>query len=350
MRTRTPSARRLALIVTVGLTLILAGCSRSNSEPATGADAMKLNVGQISDSVAFFPIFVAEDQGYFKDEGLTLGDRPRLGTGAKLAAALQSGSIDVAGGVMTDAFNLYKINPKTRLVGSLVDQYYVDVIAGPNIPRSVDGAPLAEKVKALEGKKIGITGPGSGTEALLTELLSQQGLSAKSDITMVNLGGDASAAIGALKAKRVDALSFFQPVGQQAEATKVGRIFISPARGDVPELADAVHGVLFTTQNVIDRKPMAVAAFLRAIATAEKLITSNPAETKELLQKYQKTLPESTVDALVPVLQKEIPADPLPVEGAYDKSAAFHQDSGLVSSPPSFSDLTPTNWISSALK
>ena len=124
---------------------------------------MRLNVGQISNSVAFFPIFVAENQGYFKAEGLTLGDRPRLGTGAKLAAAVQAGSIDVAGGVMTDAFNLYKINAKTRVVGALVDEYYVDIIAGTGIPSSLDGAPLAERVKALRGKKIGITGPGSGT-------------------------------------------------------------------------------------------------------------------------------------------------------------------------------------------
>ncbi len=349
--TGTHLLRRVAVVAVVALTLVATGCTNKGSvKPATGADVMKLNVGQISNSVAFFPIFVAEDQGYFTAEGLTLGDRPRLGTGAKLAAALQAGSIDVAGGVMTDAFNLYKINPKTRVVGTLVDEYYVDVIVGTGFPASLDSAPLAERVKAMRGKKIGITGPGSGTEALLTYLLKQQGLSPKTDVTLVNLGADASASIDALKAGRVDALSFFQPIGQQAEATGVGRIYISPARGDIPELTGALHGALFTTQDVIDGKGKALSAFLRAIAKAERTITDDPTKAKQLLQKYQATVNPATVTALVPILQKEIPKDPTPTADGYAKSAAFHQQSDLVTSPPSFADMVPSSFISAALK
>jgi NitT/TauT family transport system substrate-binding protein len=351
MRSSPSLLRRLAVVAAASLTLVAAGCAnRGGTDPATGADAMKLNVGQISDSVAFFPIFVAENQGYFKDEGLTLGDRPRLGTGAKVAAALQGGSIDVAAGVMTDAFNLHKINDKTRVVGSLVDEYYVDVVAGPAIPASLDDAPLSDRVKALRGKKIGITGPGSGTEALVTYLLKQQGLSAKTDVTLVNLGADPSASIGALKAGRVDALTFFQPIGQQAEATGVGRIYISPARGDVPQLTGATHGALFTTQAIIDGKGKAVAAFLQAIAKAERMITDDPAKAQQLLQEYQGTLKPAAVKALMPILEKEIPDDPTPTAAGYEKSAAFHKESGLVTSPPSFADMVPSSWIKTALQ
>jgi len=351
MRTTRPVRGRVVGALVAALALLATGCADrgGSSEPATGADAMTLNVGQISDSAAFFPLYVAEQQGYFKDEGLTLGDRPRLGTGAKLAAALQSGSIDVAGGVMTDAFNLYKINADTRLVGSLVNSYYVDIVAGPNIPSSLDDAPLADRVDALKGKKIGITGPGSGTEALVVYLLKQQGLSSTEDVTLVNLGADPSAAVGALKAGQVDALSFFQPIGQQAEATDVGRIFISPARGDVPELQNDVHGVVFTTQEVIDSKGKAVAAFLRAIARAEEFIGGDAADVQEQLQSYQGTLNPDTVSALVPVLQGEIPTDPTVTEAAYKISADFHKASGLIESPPAYADIVPADWIAKAL-
>lgn len=348
----TTPTRRAAAAALVAISLVAAaGCAnKGTSEPATGADAMTLNVGQISDSVAFFPIFVAEDQGFFEDEGLTLAERPRLGTGAKLAAALESDSIDIAGGVMTDAYNLYQINDGARVIGSLVNEYYVDVIAGAGIPESLDDAPLEEKVAALEGKAIGITGPGSGTEALVSYLLAQQGLDTATDVTLVNLGADPSAAIGALKAGRVDALSFFQPVGEQAEATGVGRIFISPARGDVPELADAVHGALFTTQEVMDHKPEATAAFVRAIARAEELISTDDAAAAELLQKYQSTMDPETIKLLAPVLQDEIADNPVPAESGYETSAAFHQESGLIPDPPAFGDLVPSAWIESALQ
>ncbi|WP_305783074.1 ABC transporter substrate-binding protein [Symbioplanes lichenis] len=326
----------LTAALTAALPVPLAAClDQDADEPATGADAMKVNVGQISNSVAFFPLFVAEEKGLFAAEGLTLGERPRLGTGAKLAAALQSGSIDAGAGVMTDAFNLYKINPDMRIVGALVEQYYVDVIAGPGITTAAD-ATLAAKVQALRGKKIGITGPGSGTEALLTYLLKQQNLDARTDLTLVNLGADASASLGALKAGRVDGLSFFQPVGQQVEAQKIGRILISPARGDVPELRGALHGVVFTTQKVLDRKGAAVTAFVRALAAAEQAIHGSPDAVGALLQKYQTTMDAETVQALVPVLQQEIPDSPVPREAAYTVSATFHRASGLVAAPPAF--------------
>ena len=190
MRTkRSPRGRALGVLV-AAVALLATGCADQGgtTEAATGADAMTLNVGQISDSAAFFPLYVAEQEGYFTDEGLTLGERPRLGTGAKLAAAVQSDSIDVAAGVMTDAFNLYKINDDAKLVGALVNAYYVDIVAAPSIPASLDEAPLADRVNALKGKNIGITGPGSGTEALIVYLLKQQGLSPTEDVTLVNLG------------------------------------------------------------------------------------------------------------------------------------------------------------------
>ncbi|WP_432503152.1 ABC transporter substrate-binding protein [Kineococcus arenarius] len=336
-----PPTRRLVLGASAAA--LLAGCANdADTTPATGEDAMTLAVGQISDSVAFFPLFVAEDQGYFTDEGLTLGDRPRLGTGAKLAAAVQSGSIDVAAGVMTDAFNLYGNNPDARVVGSLVNAYYVDVIAGNSLQVSAD-APLEEKVQALRGRNIGMTGPGSGTEALLTYLFTTNGMDPATDAVLVNLGADPSAAIGALEAGRVDALSFFQPVGQQAEATGVGTILISPARGDVPALQDPVHGALFTTQGVLDRKPEAVAAFLRAIARAEETIAGDPAQVRELLSGYLGALEPATVDALVPVLQAEIPSSPEVTEAAYQESADFHRTSGLVEDPPAYAEVVATD-------
>jgi len=344
------AASRLTTALVAALALLAtAACANQDPKPVAGAEAMRLNVGQISNSVAFFPIFVAEEEGYFTAEGLTLGERPRLGTGAKLAAAVQSGSIDVAAGVVTDTFNLHKTNDKTRLIGSLVDAYYVDIIAGPAIASGADSAPLSERIQALKGKKIGITGPGSGTEALVTYLFKQANLDPKRDATLVNLGADASAAVGALKANRVDALSFFQPIGQQAEAIGAGRIFISPARGDIPTLKGATHGTLFTTQEVIDRKGEAVAAFLRAIAKAEQTIHGDPVKVGELLQKYQKTMDSRAIEALVSVLRTEIPDNPRVAEAGYEVSAKFHREAGLFPDTPAFADVVPVDWITTAL-
>ncbi|HEV7933410.1 MAG TPA: ABC transporter substrate-binding protein [Actinomadura sp.] len=92
----------------------------------------------------------------------------------------------------------------------------------------------------------------------------------------------------------MDALAFFQPIAQQAEAAGAGSNYISPARGDVPDLAHSAHGVVFATQRILDKKPKEVAAFQRAIERAQRDIHEHPGEMKSLLAGYLKgTDPEA---------------------------------------------------------
>ncbi|MFL6118820.1 ABC transporter substrate-binding protein [Actinophytocola sp.] len=333
------TSRRTVLtgLLAAPFALAAAGCAQRESTTPAGV----LNVGQISDSVAFFPLFVAEKKGYFTDEGITLGDRPRLGTGAKVAAALKSGSIDIGAGVLTDAFNLAKIDDGTRIVSSLVTEYYVDIVVPPGFVGPGDDASLSRKAKALVGRTIGITGPASGTEALVKYLFGSIGRNAATDSTLVNLGGVATAAIGALKSGRVDVLAFFQPIAQQAEATGVGRTYISPARGDVPSLRGALHGVLFSTRKLLDRKRKEIVGFQRAMRRALTNVHDDPRGTRDLLGQYLRNSKPKTLDALMPILAKEIPASPAIDEKAYRTAVRFHLDSGLVRKAPAYADVIP---------
>lgn len=270
--------RAVALAAAAGIVLAASACSNgttSESAAPDGAATGTLNVGQISDSVAFFPLFVAEENGYFADEGIELGDRPRLGTGARLAAALTSGSIDIAAGVTTDALNLHESDDRARLTGALVTEYYVDIIVSSDFDGPDADAPIEERIAALEGRNIGITGPGSGTEALVTHLFGEAGVDPAVDATLVNLGAEVPAAIGALSAGQVDALAFFQPVGQIAEMQGVGEIYISPQRGDVPSMEGQLHGALFSTTAALEEKGELIAGFNRAIDSALAFIADD---------------------------------------------------------------------------
>jgi NitT/TauT family transport system substrate-binding protein len=330
---RTVTDRRTLLKAFAVTPLLLAGCA---SQGGSGTASGTLSIGQISNSVAFFPLFVAEERGHFTAEDLQLGDRPRLGTGAKLAAALQSSSIDIGAGVVTDALNLAETNTGTRLVTSLVTEYYVDIVVGPTFAQP---ATLPDKIQALVGKNIGITGPGSGTEALVDHLFTSVGRDAATDATLVNLGGDGQAALGALSEGRVDALSFFQPVAQQAEATGVGTAYISPARGDVPSLDGVLHGVVFSTQELLDGKQEELAAFKRAMTKAHADIHGDPALTRDLLGKYMENANPAAVDALAAIVPQEIPQDIEVQRAAYESARKFHLESGLVDSAPTYEEI-----------
>lgn len=315
----------------------LTACS-SGSSSKSGT----LSVGQISNSVAFFALFIAEKQGFFKDEGLTLGERPRLGTGAKVAAALKSSSIDLGAGVMTDALNLAGIDDQARITTSLITEYYVDIVVAKGFKGG--GASIEEKTKALAGKKIGITGPGSGTEALVTYLFGLAKLDAAKDATLVNLGSVSSAALGALKAGRVDALSFFQPIGQQAEAAGIGKIYISPAAGDVPSLAGALHGIAFTRSSILDKKAKEIGSFQSAISRSLKVVNGDTSKMRELLGEYLKGTPTAALDALVPILRKESAKTAAVQQKGYDIARKFHLDSKLVRKAPSYDQIVPAKF------
>lgn len=321
------------------LVLTAAGCANRTSTTPPGV----LNVGQISNSIAFFPLFIAEEKGYFAQEGVELGDRPRLGTGAKVAAALKSGGIDVGAGVLTDALNLARIDDGTRLVANLVDKYYVDVIVAENWIGPPSSAPLDQRIRALKGKKIGITGPGSGTEALVTYLFQRVGLRSDGDVELVNLGAKATSAIGALKAGRVDALSFFQPIAQQAEAAGAGSLYISPSRGDIPGFENTAHGVVFTTRKLMDRKSDEIAAFQRAIARALTDIRERPDEIPRLLAAYNETVDPKAREALVPILREEVPPQVGFTREAIGTALEFHRTTGLVERLPTYEDIVPPN-------
>ncbi len=331
------------------------GAGAAGSEGQEGGDSASttLNVGQISDSVGFFALYVAEEEGFFTDEGVELGSRPRLGSGAKLTAALTSGSLDIAAGVMTDAFSLAQAGRSSKVIGSLINGYYLDIVASNAFLDSAgvdQSSSLPEKVQALKDQQIGITGPGSGTEALIKYLFAQEDLDPERDATLVNLGADFSAVFATLGNDQIDALSFFWPVPQAAETRGIGQTLISPAAGDVPGMEGQTHGVVFTTEDVIAEKEDAVKGFVRAIARAEQLLTEDPDRGRELLGTYQEALDDETLDKEYESLSAVLPTTPAVDEAGFDTAVNFHEVAGLIEpGSVSYDDLVATDLISAAL-
>ena len=344
----------LRLLAAASVLVAAAACSSagsaSNSAPKSGGPLVKLRVAQSSTSVGYFPFYVAEQEGFFKSEGIDVGTPAVLGGDSKVAAALAGGSADVGGGVATTAFLLADGGRDPRIVANLLNAYYVDVIVGKQFKQPPAGASLEDKIRALKGARVGVPAPSGGGAALLQFLFNKVGMNIQSDITMVNLGGSTSGALGALKTNRVNVLVFFQPVGQQVEAEGAGTIYISPSRGDVPDMTDQPHAVAITTGKILKAKSKAIAAFVRAIGKAEALIHNDPTTMATLFKKYQSSLDPNTVQALLPVLEKEIPSTPVLTAAGYAKTLKFHQVAGLAKHAPSYATMSGNDFASKALK
>jgi NitT/TauT family transport system substrate-binding protein len=347
------SLSRLVCLLAVSLSIV--SCGGSGTSTTSSTNSMTLRVGQISNSIQFFPMYVALQENYFKAQGLTLDPPTPImmgGSGAKLATAVEANSVDIAVGVITDAFTLSRVDAYVRLLGTLTNGYAVDIVVGKRFEQQTgltEASPLEAKVKALVGKKIGISGLNSGTEGLLTYLFRQYGLNAAKDTTLVIVGGTPAAALAALRSGRIDAFSYFAPAGQEAAAQGIGNMFISPVLGDVPAMNGQLHGVLYTKQNVIDAKPKAVAAFIRAVAQAEAFVHNNPTQATVLLGKYLNSNNQAFVKKVFAVLLPIIPQAPQINRQAYNTANQFHVQAGLIAIALPYKDMVASSTIQSAL-
>lgn len=315
---------------------------------------MTLKVAQNSSAFSYFPIYVAAQQGFFKAQGLTFDPSPIpiTGNGAKTAPAIESGNIEVAFGTITDAFTLSRVDASIKIVGSICNGFTIDLIVSNAFLAETgltEASPLESKIKALVGRKIGISSPGTATEGFLIYLLRQYGLNYQHDIIEVNLGNvTPTTALAALANKRVDAVSWPMPAGQVAQAQGIGKRFICPVLGEVPGMQEMLYGVIYTRQSVIDAKSKALAALLRALVQAEAFLHDEPKNTSVLLKQFLK-LDGATTDAVLRAGISTIPRSPQVSQQAYNVANQFHVKAGLIAIALAYNDLVDTSIINNSL-
>jgi NitT/TauT family transport system substrate-binding protein len=310
----------------------LTGAAAITAFPAVVRSATQsLQVGQIGNSIAFFPVFVADKMGYYKDAGLDV-TATSFSTGTLVGTAVTSNSIDIGNSVITDVFALLKANRPVKLIGSLCDGYYVDIVASNQFlsaTKLTRASPLADKVNALKGKKLGITGPGSGTQALVDYVFRLQNLDSTRDVELVNVGADQTAVLQTMRTGRIDAVSFAWPMSMIAEANNIGKAFIVPAAGDVPSMREQVQGVIYAKPDAIAKRQEAIVAYVRAIGRAEAYIHQNTNQARGLLKQYDGALSDPAIDALLAAYIPVLPRQPDIAANSYEKALQFHRLTGF---------------------
>lgn len=151
----------------------------------------------------YLPLTIAEQLGYFKDEGLQV-EIPDFAGGAKALQALVGGSADVVSGAYEHTINM---QAKNQPIMSFVLQGRAPQIV---LAVSTRNMPGYKSIADLKGKKIGVTAPGSSTAMMASYVLAKAGLKA-SDVSFIGVGA-ASGAITAVKSGQVDAIANLDPV------------------------------------------------------------------------------------------------------------------------------------------
>jgi NitT/TauT family transport system substrate-binding protein len=188
--------------------LFFLSCSRPQ-QPTT----IRVAVGGQTQFI-YLPLTLADQLGYFKDEGLSVQISDLRG-GSEALAALMGGSVDMVTG-------FYEHTIRARAQGKhLVTVAVFDRFPGLVLMVGKKHAHEVHSIRDLVGKPVGVTAPGSSTDQLVKYILRQNNLEPQS-IPVVT-GGTATM-LAALQQDHVWAGVTVDPLASRLEREGVAKV------------------------------------------------------------------------------------------------------------------------------
>jgi NitT/TauT family transport system substrate-binding protein len=229
-------------------------------------------------SIAFF---VAQEKGFFKEEGLDVQTKSFSAPGDGLTPLI-AGSLDAH---LTTADSVITVLDKAP--GQLKVVYLTDTSAGAD-------AILAKKdiadIKGMKGKKVAAT-LGQCNQLLLEKALEKAGLSDK-DIDLVNMNPDDAGA--AFAAGKVDVAVTWEPWITKISGEKKGHVIFSSK-----ETPNLILDVLAVSTKTIKTKSAETKAFLKALNRGYEFVQKSPDQAAVIAAKALEQKPDE-VKAMLP--------------------------------------------------
>jgi len=325
--------RTLLFLLALSLALLCLGCAK----PANTT----VRLSEVTHSVFYAPQYIAMENGYFEEEGLSI-ELTNAGGADKAMAALLSGHADIA--LMGPETSVYVYNEGradyTQVVGQLTACDGAFIIGRTQ----EDGFSL----ESLRGKSI-IGGRAGGIPVMtLCYALRKAGLEPGVDVdVMTHVQFDLMA--GAFAGGEGDYVTLFEPTATQFEQEGGGYVLASVGEnaGPVPYTCYQV------TQETLKNNRDLVERFLRAIYKGQKFLNENdsltvakalkgtfPDTDESVLQKVVERYREIGAFAVTPVLEKE----------PYERLLDIMQQAGELTARPPYEDIVNNELAKKIMK
>jgi NitT/TauT family transport system substrate-binding protein len=298
---------KLSVPLGTAVVLTLSGCAVSGTaavEPAS----MKMTIGYTAIGAAYSDLYICEDKGVFKKNGLDV-KITLLNSSSQLVAALVSNSVQVGVGATTataaGAMNLKGVN--LRYIALPINRYYMEMWGKPSLEPGDD----------LKGMKIGLSSPGSLGDAAMDALIKKNGWS-QSDVQKIYLKST-PAEVSALENGAVDAIVTQPPTGTKTREKGFKKIMDFTG---IPAAANA-----YTVKSTyLASNSKAVAAFTKSEAECLALLHNDRAAAVQSIMKHSgvddKALAEYSYDFFNPLWAKDPRVDPKLVKDAFAATVA----------------------------
>ena len=246
----------LLLIIT-----LFSGCNKANNDTLA-----KVKLNEVVRSIFYAPMYAAISQGFFKDEGIEID----LSTGQGADKTMQqvlSNAVDI--GFCGPEQVIYIYNQKRENYPIIFAQL-----------TQKDGAFLVARNaetdfnwESLKGKAVVGGRPGGVPEMALEYVLRNHGVDPVKDLELItNLAFTATA--GAFKGGTGDYVALFEPTASMMKKDNSGHIVASvgASAGTMP------YTCFFATKSYIEKNPLIIENFTRAIYKGQKWVNSHSDE------------------------------------------------------------------------
>jgi NitT/TauT family transport system substrate-binding protein len=263
-----------ALTVGIALAMMAGGSGRSAAAEGRGKpESTKLAVALAVPALSYLPVWVADQKGFLKDEGITDVKVAIFRGDADVLQALTGGTVDL------------DVSSLTGLVTSInAGQKFKAVWAGFNQPMMEWYAdPKYTSIDKTKGARFAVTKYGALTDFLTRYVLRKAGIDPDKDVKILQLGGS-NQSIPAMEAGQVDVTILSVPANYVAAEKGFVKLL---SQRDVTGPDWPLH-VVFGKEDYIATHPNTIKAFLRANARAIDWISANPDEAAQIASKTSK--------------------------------------------------------------
>jgi NitT/TauT family transport system substrate-binding protein len=316
--------------------------------PAQVNAQTKATVAHAGTQLMRLPLYIAIQNGYFKQEGIDL-EIVEIRSGSDGMKMLAGNAVNFATGQLIDAVNLNKQGIHTVGVTMLTQRLTNSIV----VRKAVAGK--YRSMKDLKGANLGVTGVGSGTWQFAVFAGTLEGL--KADDFNFIAAGTGAGVIGSMKAGRIDAMSYSDPENLQMVKDGDAEFLI--------DMADEATHLRILGESYLNNQIMVLASYAKAnpkvvqsLANAIQkgvvwVNTHSIDETAKLLHSYPafSGLPYAQfLESVQRTLPSGVGKSAIITKAAFDSAMRLPVAVGILDAPMPYEQLVDPSFAENAAK
>jgi NitT/TauT family transport system substrate-binding protein len=301
--------------------LILSGWGEASAQQVT-----PFRVGIAGQTINMLPMWMAEEGGFFQQQGLDV-EIVNMEGGSRGLRAVILGDLQAMNVGLSAVVEANGRGADLRLIASSSNTMRFGFFAAHDVKDAAD----------LKGEKVGVSSFGSESDVATTLALQQLGLS-RQDVNIVETGGTLRR-LAALKAGEIKATPLNEPANIMARSEGFPKLV------DLAEKVPWIFNGVVVSRSYLRTQPENVTRFLRAYLEGTYLALSDDTRAKAILAKVFKTENAAVINGSYGEFKRLMPRDAAPLRAGAEnviaqlsalgtpvgsKNVDDHMDAGLI--------------------